>query len=111
MTFSALDLYASAKVPKSGANLLEAVEAEDIYGAFEAIDGGFRGSRIADDRLFVGDEAWDDYEMSVQVGIPEIRPGKLRFTSARRTIPTSSIKYKTRRWVTRSALPTGSCSC
>lgn len=76
VTFSALDLYASAKAPKSGANLLEAVEAEDIYGAFEAIDGGFRGSGIADDRLFVGDEAWDDYEMSVQVGIPENPAGE-----------------------------------
>lgn len=76
VTFRTLDLYASAKAPTSGANLLEAVEAEDIYGAFEAIDGGFRGSGIADDRLYVGEEAWDDYALSVQVGIPESFTGE-----------------------------------
>ncbi|WP_178024344.1 family 43 glycosylhydrolase [uncultured Paenibacillus sp.] len=76
VTFSALDLYASAKAPKSGANLLETVEAEDIYGAFEAIDGGFRGSGIADDRLFVGNADWDDYELSLKVGIPESLTGE-----------------------------------
>ncbi len=76
-TFRTLDLYASADVPRAGtANLLDAVAAEDIYGAFAAIDGGFQGSGIADDRLFVGDPAWEDYELSLQVGIPESLTGE-----------------------------------
>ncbi|MDU4694221.1 MAG: family 43 glycosylhydrolase [Paenibacillus sp.] len=76
VAFRELNLYASAKVPKAGENLLDAVEAEEIYGAFEAIDGGFQGSGIADDRLFVGDADWDDYELSLKVGIPESLSGE-----------------------------------
>ncbi|WP_239483720.1 family 43 glycosylhydrolase [Paenibacillus rhizolycopersici] len=77
VSFQELKLYASAEVPGAEtANLLELVEAENIYGAFEAIDGGFQGSGIADDRLFVGNAAWDDYELSLKVGIPESLSGE-----------------------------------
>jgi len=76
VAFKDVTFYASEEVSEEGTNLFDSVEAEDLYGTFEAIDGGFRGSGGPDDRLFVGNAAWDDYELSVQVDVPDGMTGE-----------------------------------
>lgn len=76
VSFKEMTFYVSEEVPNEEANLFDSVDAEDLYGALEAIDGGFRGSGGPDDRLFVGNTAWDDYELSVQVDVPDGMTGE-----------------------------------
>ncbi|CAM3637919.1 family 43 glycosylhydrolase [Cohnella lubricantis] len=69
LQFSRIGLYRSETA--DAPNVLQDVDSDDMSGMFYSAPGGFQGSGTEDDRLFAGNTDWDDYEVSVNVGIPQ----------------------------------------
>lgn len=74
LSFSRIGFYRSEAA--NSPDVLQEVKADDLSGMFQAVDGGYQGSGGDDDRLFAGSTDWDDYEVSLNVRMPQDLAGE-----------------------------------
>lgn len=65
----AFELFAAEKLETQ--QLFDQSLSQIGFGLFGQIEGGYKGSGLEDDMLFIGSDNWDDYELSVDVQLNE----------------------------------------